>query len=67
MVIYDLETYGLRRFWLMGMFLLLYSYIALPLLVEFGKILAPAPRANRAGRRLMRGVESRPRLEAVAS
>lgn len=66
-VIYDLETYGLRRFWLMGMFLLLYSYIALPLLVEFGKILAPARRAKRAGRRLMRSVESPPRLEAIAS
>jgi cellulose synthase (UDP-forming) len=67
MVIYDLETYGLRRFWLMGMFLLLYSYVALPLLVEFGKILAPARRANLAGGRSMRSVESPPRLEAVAS
>jgi len=67
MVIYDLETYGLRRFWLMAMFLVLYSYIALPLLVEFGKILAPARRANRAGGRLMRSVESPPRLEAIAS
>jgi cellulose synthase (UDP-forming) len=67
MVIYDLETYGLRRFWLMGMFLLLYSYVALPLLVEFGKILAPARRANRAGGRSMRSIESPPRLEAVAS
>jgi cellulose synthase (UDP-forming) len=51
----------------MGMFLLLYSYVALPLLVEFGKILAPARRANRAGGRSMRSVESPPRLEAVAS
>ncbi|PXW96895.1 glycosyltransferase family 2 protein [Mycolicibacterium moriokaense] len=67
MVIYDLETYGLRRFWLMGMFLLLYTYIALPLLVEFAKMLAPAPRAKRAGRRTMEAVESPPRLEAVAS
>jgi hypothetical protein len=49
------------------MFLLLYSYIALPLLVEFGKMLAPAPRAKRAGRRTIEGVESPPRLEAVAS
>ena len=67
MVIYDLETYGFRRFWLMGMFLLLYTYIALPLLVEFGKMLAPAKRAKRAGRRAMEAVESPPRLEAVAS
>lgn len=67
MVIYDLETYGLRRFWLMGMFLLLYTYIALPLLVEFGKMLVPAPRAKRAERRTTEAVESPPRLEAVAS
>ena len=67
MVIYDLHAYGIRRFWLMGMFLLLYTYVALPLLVEFGKMLAPAPRANRASRRTAGSLEPPRRLEAVAS
>jgi cellulose synthase (UDP-forming) len=67
MVIYDLQSYGIRRFWLMGMFLLLYTYVALPLLFEFGKMLAPTRRANRAGRRVVGSLESPPRLEAVAS
>jgi cellulose synthase (UDP-forming) len=67
MVIYDLQAYGIRRFWLMGMFLLLYTYVALPLLFEFGKMLAPTRRANRAGRRVVGSLESPPRLEAVAS
>ena len=67
MVIYDLQAYGIRRFWLMGMFLLLYTYVALPLLFEFGKMLAPARRANRAGRRVAGSLESPRRLEAVAS
>jgi cellulose synthase (UDP-forming) len=54
-VVYDLHTYGLRRFWLMAMFVLLYTYLALPLLVEFAKILKPAPRAERAQRRRTAG------------
>jgi cellulose synthase (UDP-forming) len=67
MVIYDLHAYGIRRFWLMGMFLLLYTYVALPLLAEFGKMLAPAPRANRVSRRTAGSLEPPRRLEAVAS
>lgn len=40
-VIYDIHTYGLRRFWLMAMFLGLYTYLAAPLLMEFLKVLYP--------------------------
>jgi cellulose synthase (UDP-forming) len=64
-VIYDLHTYGLRRFWLMAMFLLLYTYLALPLLVEFAKILKPAPRTERAQRRRTAG--KTPRKSDVAA
>jgi len=64
-VVYDLHTYGLRRFWLMAMFVLLYSYLALPLLFEFAKILKPAPRAERAQRRRTAG--KAPRKSDVAA
>ncbi|WP_019970261.1 glycosyltransferase family 2 protein [Mycobacterium sp. 141] len=40
-VVYDIHAYGLRRFWLMAMFLGLYTYLAAPLLVEFFKVLWP--------------------------
>jgi cellulose synthase (UDP-forming) len=38
-VIYDIDRYGPRRFWLMAMFVCLYTYLALPLFVEFIKVL----------------------------
>ena len=41
-VIYDIHAYGVRKFWLMAMFVGLYTYLALPLLVEFVKILWPS-------------------------
>ena len=41
-VLYDMHAYGLRRFWLMAMFVGLYTYLALPLLIEFVKILWPS-------------------------
>ena len=41
-VIYDIHAYGVRQFWLMAMFVGLYTYLALPLLVEFVKILWPS-------------------------
>jgi cellulose synthase (UDP-forming) len=66
-VVYDLQAYGIRRFWLMGMFLLLYTYVALPLLVEFGKMLVLTPRADRADRSVAGSLESPRRLEALAS
>lgn len=40
-VIYDIHAYGVRRFWLMAMFVCLYTYVALPLFTEFVKILWP--------------------------
>lgn len=52
-VIYDIETYGLRRFWLMALFLGLYTYLSLPLLVEFLKVL----RANRKAQRTQPSAE----------
>jgi len=41
-VIYDIHAYGVRQYWLMAMFVGLYTYLALPLLVEFVKILWPS-------------------------
>jgi cellulose synthase (UDP-forming) len=41
-VVYDIHAYGVRRFWLMAMFVCLYTYVALPLLAEFLKILLPS-------------------------
>jgi cellulose synthase (UDP-forming) len=41
-VVYDIHAYGVRQFWLMAMFVGLYTYLALPLLVEFVKILWPS-------------------------
>jgi cellulose synthase (UDP-forming) len=41
-VVYDVHAYGVRRFWLMAMFVGLYTYLALPLLAEFLKILLPS-------------------------
>jgi cellulose synthase (UDP-forming) len=38
-VIYDIDRFGPRRFWLMAMFVCLYTYLALPLFVEFIKVL----------------------------
>jgi cellulose synthase (UDP-forming) len=38
-VIYDIDRFGPRRFWLMAMFVCLYTYLALPLFVEFLKVL----------------------------
>jgi cellulose synthase (UDP-forming) len=38
-VIYDIDRFGPRRFWLMAMFVGLYTYLALPLFVEFVKVL----------------------------
>jgi cellulose synthase (UDP-forming) len=46
-VIYDIHAYGVRRFWLMAMFVCLYTYLALPLFTEFVKILWP--RLSRSG------------------
>ncbi|GAS97838.1 cellulose synthase [Mycolicibacterium canariasense] len=62
-IIYDLQAYGIRRFWLMAMFLLLYTYLAVPLLSEFGKILAPAAVTDG---RVRRTGEVRPGIEATA-
>lgn len=50
-VVHNIQVYGLRSFWPMAMFLLLYSYLAVPLLVEFAKILMPVRSADRAGHR----------------
>nr|WP_313777195.1 cellulose synthase catalytic subunit [Mycobacterium sp.] len=50
-VVHNIQVYGLRTFWPMAMFLLLYSYLAVPLLVEFVKILMPVRSADRATRR----------------
>jgi cellulose synthase (UDP-forming) len=41
-VIYDIHAYGVRQYWLMAMFVGIYTYLALPLLVEFIKILWPS-------------------------
>jgi cellulose synthase (UDP-forming) len=41
-VIYDIHAYGVRQFWLMAMFVGLYTYLAVPLLVEFVRILWPS-------------------------
>jgi len=41
-VIYDIHAYGVRQYWLMAMFVGLYTYLALPLLLEFVKILWPS-------------------------
>jgi cellulose synthase (UDP-forming) len=41
-VLYDIHAYGVRQFWLMAMFVGLYTYLALPLLGEFLKILWPS-------------------------
>ncbi len=41
-VVYDIHAYGVRQFWLMAMFVGLYTYLAVPLLVEFVKILWPS-------------------------
>lgn len=41
-VLYDIHAYGVRRFWLMAMFVGLYTYLAVPLLGEFAKILWPS-------------------------
>lgn len=67
-VIYDIHAYGLRRFWLMAMFLGLYTYLAAPLLVEFLKVMCPrkpkdARRPLRTRRRHSRG--RRPELVAA--
>ena len=39
-VIWDIDRFGPRRFWLMAMFVCLYTYLALPLFVQFVKVLA---------------------------
>jgi cellulose synthase/poly-beta-1,6-N-acetylglucosamine synthase-like glycosyltransferase len=41
-VVYDIHAYGVRQYWLMAMFVGIYTYLALPLLVEFIKILWPS-------------------------
>ena len=41
-VIYDIHADRVRQFWLMAMFVGLYTYLAVPLLVEFVKILWPS-------------------------
>ena len=58
-VIYDMHAYGVRKFWLMAMFVGLYTYIALPLLVEFVKILIP-PLGKRLGTGRAGGVAAAP-------
>jgi cellulose synthase/poly-beta-1,6-N-acetylglucosamine synthase-like glycosyltransferase len=68
MVVYDIADYGPRRFWLMAMFLCLYSYLAVPLLVEFLKILWPARgRRGRAGAHTSSKHRRRRHLELVAA
>ncbi|MEN3317653.1 MAG: hypothetical protein V7643_1054 [Mycobacterium sp.] len=49
-VIYDIDRFGPRRFWLMAMFVCLYSYLALPLFVEFLKVLTSRRSAGAAPR-----------------
>jgi cellulose synthase (UDP-forming) len=69
-VIYDIDRYGVRRFWLMAVFLVLYTYLALPLLVEFTKILrlaAAADRQKRSAARARHRSRSRSRLAQVAA
>lgn len=66
-VIYDVDHYGVRRFWLMVMFLLLYTYLALPLLIEFAKILLLAAAADRKADNALRARHRRPGALAQVS
>ncbi|MDH3026949.1 cellulose synthase catalytic subunit [Gordonia alkanivorans] len=47
-IVRDVMVYGLAQFWMMVGLMLAYTYLALPLFVEFVKILAPRRRANTA-------------------
>lgn len=45
-IVRDVMVYGLAQFWMMVGLVLAYTYLALPLFVEFVKILAPRRRRN---------------------
>lgn len=47
-IVRDVMVYGLAQFWMMVGLMLAYTYLALPLFVEFVKILAPRRRTNTA-------------------
>ncbi|GAA12141.1 glycosyltransferase family 2 protein [Gordonia alkanivorans] len=47
-IVRDVMVYGLAQFWMMVGLMLAYTYLALPLFVEFVKILAPRRRRNTA-------------------
>ena len=67
-VLYDIHAYGLRRFWLMAMFLCLYTYIAAPLLVEFLKVLYPRkPKATNSSARARHRQSRRRQAELVTA
>lgn len=49
LTIYDIHKFGFHQFWLMAMFVGIYSYLAIPLLIEFGKILSTRSRNKLPG------------------
>ena len=46
--IYDEQHYGLRHYWAMGLFLLGYTYLAVPLLIEFLRVLGLLPPSTKS-------------------
>lgn len=45
-VVFDVYTYGIRQFWPMAAFLVGYTYLAGPLLVEFVRVLRERPKTS---------------------
>ncbi|MBI9114871.1 glycosyltransferase family 2 protein [Sanguibacter suaedae] len=46
-LVYDVHVFGWADFWMMGLFLLGYTYLAVPLLLDFVRVVAPARTAAR--------------------
>jgi cellulose synthase (UDP-forming) len=48
---HDVDHYGLRNFWAMGLFLIGYTYLAVPLFIEFLRVLGVLRPSKRLGSR----------------
>jgi len=56
--IYDEQHYGLRHYWAMGLFLLGYTYLAVPLLIEFLRVLSLLPPSKKSSERAIDEAEA---------
>jgi len=65
-LVWDVSRYGITTFWLMGIFLAAYSYLAVPLTFSFARVLLARPAQQRVPARHVASAPRRTPREALA-